>query len=314
MKLNETGEGVEDALFIHSWEWILARERLFSIESHRSTKRILELLKPIGELALLSRYISDNSSGTLKASADRIMMFCWQEMDEGDLLRRVLAVRPDLLIFSTLYGTFYRSGLSNEELHEQIKKMRFTPSYFNVDLPAWRRLDLLHGMFAIGLAKEGDLKVAFNSTWLAGCYEPWTLSEATAYGLTHTIFYMTDYGAVEGLLPEAVLTYLKQWLAVWENNYIDEGNLDLAAEMVMCRRCIGDISGANKFCNSSLANLLEDGAVPGPELGAVGLLFGEEDPLKSVFYQNYHTTLVACMASFMQSSFCEVKRTLQTIP
>lgn len=297
---NLTTNAIE--VYSQTWKWLHAQRAHFAIAPFRDSERLLDLVKPISELALLCQLIKRFPLSAAHEEADNALRFCWDQLGHGDLIAEILCARPDLIILTSLYATFKEAGRCNERLERQIGLMVATPAYFNADLPAWRRMDLMHGLWQLGLNGREAILNVYDGTWAAGNYPTWTISEAAAYGLTHAIFYATDYGAYPDSFPKENAIYLRDALPVWEAYYLREGNFDLAAEMVMSRYCIGDRYGCETFAERALVGCLDNGEIPGPKFGAVNLLYGEHDPIRHKFLQNYHTTLVTCIACAMMTS------------
>ncbi len=208
--------------------------------------------------------------------------------------------RPDLLTLSAIYAVFHANGYFNKGLHTQIERVVKTPGYFYLDLPAWRRLDLLHGLSSLNIDTDKEISSVFNNTWLAGKYSYWTITDATAYGVTHTAFYMTDYGRKPDGLPEDVISYLSAVLPKWAEYYLQEGNYDLASEMLMSMGCI-DMHPNYELISQFSAGQRKDGSYEGPPFGALNLIHGESDEERIGFLSDYHTTLVSCMAAYFCS-------------
>lgn len=127
--------------------------------------------------------------------------------------------------------------------------------------------------------------------------EPWAISEASAYSLTHTVFYTTDFGADIAGLPQAHVAYLKRWVPVWQCYYARAVNMDLLAEMIMVGRCLGLEEGESMWRAIADAQC-PSGAVPSP-LSRDWTESLAADPGKRDFFTNYHTTLVTIMAVAM---------------
>ena len=224
-------------LFDSSKDWIFKDLSRFRLDRGTNNARIVELLKPLGELtlaaSLLSRLPHLSTDQTWKMALD----FSWNQLREGNLLVDVLKERPDLLVMLSLYATLYREGYKNKILNDQISQLVNTPGYYQTDMLAWRRLDLLVGIEELEIKSNTELEIvdAFDRTWLSKCHSPWTITEPAAYGLTHTAFYMANYGLGASRLPNNVEDYLLENCLPWTRMYLDEGNYDLAAEMIMTR-------------------------------------------------------------------------------
>jgi hypothetical protein len=202
-----------------------------------------------------------------------------------------------------LYATLHREGYKNNKLDQQLSQLVDTPGYYEADMLAWRRLDLLIGVEELNIRDgvEREIATIFDRTWLSKRHAPWTLTDPTAYGVTHTAFYMTNYGFGVSRLPSSVQDYLLDNCLPWTRMYLDARNYDLAAEMVMTRCCVQKPLAASEqsLAKDFLDARMSDGALPCPPYGALSLLFGETDEARRHFLLHYHTVLVTCMASAM---------------
>jgi hypothetical protein len=121
--------------------------------------------------------------------------------------------------------------------------------------------------------------------------------EYDAYGITHTVLYATDFGA-RPLPGDAARMgrVLDRLLGV----YLDEGHLDLVAELLLCARiCGGPRPGAERRAWDRLAGAQRpDGSLPGPHFDPAVLASRTgERATAYVFRTCYHPTLVTAMAA-----------------
>ncbi len=290
-------------LFDSCRAWIFRDLSRFRLDKGSDPARLVELLKPLGELTLAASLLGKVPCLSTDPVWKEVLDFSWEQLQAGNLLVDVLVERPDLLVLLSLYATLAREGYHNKKLNNQIAHLIATPGYYDTDMLAWRRLDLLVGLEDLGLSDglESEIMDAFSRTWLSKCHNPWTITDPAAYGLTHTAFYMTNYGVGTTRLPIRVERYLLENCLPWARMYLEAKNFDLAAEMIMARCCIHsslDTSEQN-LCDEFLSARMEDDAFPCPPYGALSLLFGEDDPSRRHFLLHYHTVLVTCMASAM---------------
>lgn len=293
-------------LFDSCRNWIFRDLSRFRLDRGAAPERLVELLKPLGELTLTASLLRKLPHLSTDPVWNDVLDFSWEQLRAGNLLVEVLKERPDLLVMLSLYATLFCEGYRNEKLHDQIAQLVGTPGYYQTDMLAWRRLDLLVGIEDLGLtgSLDSEINQTFSRTWLSKCHAPWTITEPAAYGVTHSAFYMTNYGVGSSRLPPEVASYLLANCLPWARMYLDERNFDLAAEMVMTRCCIrSPLNAAEEaLAQAFLAARLSDGALPCPPYGALSLLFGENDPERRHFLLHYHTVLVTCMASAMAIS------------
>jgi hypothetical protein len=278
--------------------WIESNLSRFEVQCHLDDPELLELLKPLGELALTASLLSKIAPENHRQFFEDVLHFCWREFGQGELVRTVLIERPDLIVLSAITG-YFRPRWRNEALDFQLERMAGTPAYVLADIPAWRRLDLVHAFKKLGLTYPMSGEQVFQLTWLAGHHPPWTITHASAYGVTHTVFYMTDFGARPHELPLATRSYLVGALPLWLDLYLAEPHFDLASELVMVDCCAG-LNGDLRRAGDILAHaLLSDGSMPGPLEALMTFASSPADPPSRTFRENYHTTLVASMAAAM---------------
>lgn len=127
---------------------------------------------------------------------------------------------------------------------------------------------------------------------------PIYLSDYDIYSITHTLFYLTDFGR----LPETQLSSVRRRRACEIVGkllamQIYRGNWDLVGELLLSHHCLGATSD---FYASGWQALLAaqwpDGAVPGPNYRSQATEgMNDTDRQSYVFKHCYHTTLVAAL-------------------
>lgn len=273
--------------------WLSVHREQFSLANARSDEQLLRLIKPIGELALAASIL--RKRGRHSSWANQTLHYCWGELEQGNVLLRVLAARPDLVVASTLYACFYEVGLSNSRLDILLRHLEGCASCRSIEFPTWRRLDVAHGFAALGYRPfPSNPEVG---TWLYGLPEPWMISEDIAYAVTHEIFYITDFGWQPERLTCQISDYVTAWLPAWSEIWARQNNWDLFAEFAMVAACLGKPSGAML---DRLATVQDSGGYfPGPGGSAASLIGSQTSAPRACFLANYHTTLVALMAFAM---------------
>jgi hypothetical protein len=157
--------------------------------------------------------------------------------------------------------------------------------------------------FKHNLPSEEDI---FGQTYLGrileGPFNVVSIMEPDVYSITHTIFYLTDYG----LKPSKQLSGTKketalQIIDVLIGMTIPTLNWDLVGELILSSRCLQrhDSFWVKVAWDALMANQASNGAIAGP-----GCLLAEQqqasprDTFRD-FRQCYHQTLVATMAGFL---------------
>ncbi|MCL2732886.1 MAG: hypothetical protein FWE15_23050 [Actinomycetia bacterium] len=123
-----------------------------------------------------------------------------------------------------------------------------------------------------------------------------------AYALTHSSFYLSDFGAAAPQLPpgaaESALPLVRRLLA----HCVERKWWDLAAELVLTEACLGAEPLAAPWGAEAVACLARaqrpDGGIPGrsPRTAAAA-----SDPAAVRFEKGYHTTLVTALMALVVS-------------
>lgn len=278
--------------------WVEDHRRFFRFsEAQTSHDRIL-LLKPFAELVLAADLLL--TVGVHERMARDLLDWAWGEVDEGRNLLQHLAVRTDLGTCLHLAGSFRSWGYRLEPLENLVGRIARLASFEAMELQAWRRLALSRSLERLGLCDWPQDPL--RDSWLAARPEPWTVSLETAYAVTHEVFYVTDFGAQPGRLPDAIRGYLRLWLPSWSELFQSERNADLIGEFSMAADCL-EFSGWPSDPLPVLAQWQQrDGSLEGPE-GAGRRFVSRSDAVERVrFMKRYHTSLVALMAFAMRQA------------
>jgi hypothetical protein len=140
----------------------------------------------------------------------------------------------------------------------------------------------------------------FRSSLLRGPLNLAYVTDFEAYSVTHTIFYLSDFGSRPLLGPGPADLDHAVWLVDHLlGMYTRRGNWDLVAELLLSLQCLGRTSsilyglGWRALVDAQTA----DGMVPGPQFDpGKREAAGRECDLDHVFGTCYHTTLIAAMA------------------
>lgn len=286
-----------------AWGWATSHRRRFQLPSPVS-RWTIEQLKPLGELVLTADILRRTSLAHLadefSESIDATFEFAWTQLQEGELIASLLQSHPDLFGLTSLYATFSRNGYRNTTVDNAIATLSAMTAIRALEFPPWRALDIALALEQLGIQSSWIRRNLFEQTWLSAKPEPWMINSAAAYALTHTVFYMTDFGEHPANLPPDVTEYLTNWLPVWCEFYFSVNNLDLLGELLMVASCVG-LNSLDPLLEPAWDQLRRaqagDGLVPGPHS-----IFSEQQPNPQLeraadFYNHYHTTLVAAMAS-----------------
>jgi uncharacterized protein DUF6895 len=236
-------------------------------------------IKRIGELAMLAGTLIDHGDATARPWLE----LCWRWFDHGAALARVTAEQP---AFAAIYPSFHRHALRSEEVERAIGGA--LPAVVD---PALRLL-LASALAWCGLASPWDVDRLLDESWLAS--EPATFDTRAAYVATHVVLFLAPVGR----LGERHRRYVNRSLPSWIVRFAREGDLDLAAEMIMVAHALGHCVPERDW--SVLADAQEDdGLVPFRAAWR-----GRAVPPRTRFCANYHSTLVALAAASMCNALC----------
>ena len=271
-------------------------------------------LKALGELAGVCEVLCRPGPAALPA-ASVLLEFAWEQFGRGEVLAAFLERRP-FPVLGTIYAVFERRGWRHERTRELLAGLgrpgamaaaargprpsdRPFPvtAQYGPDGVAVLCLALALAWESLALPCPWSRARLFPLTWLARRPEASDLSVPEAYSLTHTVFFMTDWGAEPEGLGEAERAYLAARAGGWMASFQAAGNFDLYSELAITLACAGaPVPGEVEGVLGQAQQ--EDGRVPGPTACAAEGTPGIEDPERRRFVGAYHTTLVATLASF----------------
>jgi hypothetical protein len=143
----------------------------------------------------------------------------------------------------------------------------------------------------------------YKQTLLASTPPVMYLTDNDAYSITHTLFYLSDFGSRPlGTILKEELPQIRWMVGMLMGIYLRLKNWDLVAEFLICCRCLHWSPPCifDAAWEALLDAQLPDGSVPGP-LFSKRKLSEIDDESKRKDYclgQNYHTTLVSALAGF----------------
>lgn len=273
---------------------------MFSIKDIKNEEQLILLIKPIGEFVLIMELLK--RWGIKREIAKDNLRWAWDEFGQGKLFYNILKKRPELIILSSIYPAFFKSGFNNEEAFNLIKHLLKLKGCHGYDLPMWRRLDLELTKVNLGL-RSFDKKV-LSQTYFGNFPEPWLISNNFAYAITHEVFYITDFGTEKNNLPKEFQDYLKLWIPSWIEIFIEDQNWDITAELIMIGFCIGIKDDLDKYIYKLASQQQPDGIIPSPKGGGEFLMEKRDSNRRKRFLKNYHTSLVSLMifGAFLKKS------------
>ena len=279
--------------FQKSLNWLSAHHQNFSFRYEGENRDQLLLLKPFAEYLLTIDVL--RSVGVSEPFLADNMTEAWLETKEGEILLELLTARPDMVDIAGIYANFKRWGFSNVRLERWLAKLWDLESTRSLEMPIWRRIAHFYSFSRLGLTKFNQQLVA--DSWVASIPEPWTISDATAYAITHEVFYITDFGKLPNQIAPSIRDYIRLWLPAWTRAFIAESNWDLTAELVMVAACLRDTDWVETPLLRLVRSQMDDGFYPAPQGAGRQLVRQHHTPNRMNFVTNYHTSLVGLLAT-----------------
>lgn len=308
------GAGREDAVWQRGLLWLERNRDGFALPVGADPE--IFRLKALGELAAIAEVLRrpPDLPAALRARLHDLLLFAWQQLEEGEVLARYLERRA-YPVLGTTYAVFERLGWRHERTRQRLAEMgrpgglsaprapaaggvaEPVAAQYGADGVAVLCLGLALSWETLGLPCPWHRGRLFPHTRLAQRPEAEELTVPDAYSLTHAVFFMTDWGAQPDGLPAAERAYLTERAPRWMEAFRRQRHFDLYAELAVVLRCIDAPAPAE--AEPVLAAAQEaDGGVPGPAERVAERTRGIEDAGRRRFVSCYHTTLAATLASF----------------
>jgi len=217
---------------------------------------------------------------------------------EASLCRWNDALVPVLILAATLEAY----GLTSENNRRQmVQRVVRHSNVCIIERIPYRQLELRHildaGGFAHGLPSYREL---WSRTLVAHRPNLMFLSDDDVYGITHALFYVSDFAArsIDFLSPQEV-EHIHEAVTHLLGVYIRRKNWDLAAELLAAEKCLGRTSRHSVMGWRLLMEAQQaDGRMDGPYLKK---LADNERDAEHLFDACYHTTLVSALAGVVWS-------------
>jgi hypothetical protein len=253
------------------------------------------------------------SEAGIKALAELAIAYAWLEdcrsrasplaglspLQKSFELWRALALRP----------SGHRSAYHEDTLR-LLRRWRYPAVTETVP---YRVLDRQYFLWKFGsLKREPNWRKLYQTTTLARTRCIAHLNREDAYSVTHTLFYLTDFGNRPLPLDDYEKTRIKEIVEALLIHYWRTSYWDLVGELLINLECL---KMTNSVCYRGASNAfqrawLEDGAVPPhpieSEADSDDPKSNDKGPAAAVasFWRHYHTTLVGAL-------YCALTKSLQ---
>ncbi|WP_049573197.1 DUF6895 family protein [Streptomyces sp. SBT349] len=256
-----------------------------------------ETLKSLGELALAASIVrrAAVAGPDTARTAQELLDFAWRQFRAGDLLYELQRYTPAATYPLEIYVRFAGDGYRHAALEELVAHLTELRAARCAEQLPHRRLGVAAARRELGLPSPTDLAGEAGHTWLGGMPEPWMLDAGNAYGVTHAVFHLTNWGADPGGLPPALADYLELWLPVWVEVFTETRTWDLLGEFLMVGMCVARPVWYPRVWERLAAAQRPDGMLPN------GFTRPADDP-ELAFRNHSHPTIVAVAAGTLTVS------------
>lgn len=285
-----------DALILATLQsWVEENIEFFDprnrLDSHQ-----LPHLKAFDELALLA--LLETRHGVAKLLTPKIRNFANSVLEEQPVPRVFVDSIAHFQLVA-IPAALQAKNATHDSLRQLIRLCLPATATLSTERLPHRTLDVIYCAQKANLDFElfGDnVQRMFNSALqtsnLVLGTPPHAAGLADFYALTHTIFFISDFGAEP--IPAAINSRSKELarasIELALLRFGAEDNLDIVAELLWCLRILGGVSGtaAQYSIGKVVAAIGQKGYLPGPSLDSppkVAALYDE-------VYPNYHSTLL----------------------
>ena len=218
----------------------------------------------------------------------------WQRPEYRERLVR----NPEML---RMYGmtciALVHCGAGEHSYHEIFQRVLDQGYATAVEEVPYRCLDLRNMLDCGGFRHNLPSYISlYQKTLLAATPPLLYLTTEDVYSITHTLFYLSDFGAcsVDAILEEQLPT-VRWMIGALLGIFLRLRNWDLVAELLICCRCLrwSPPSVFEAAWEGLLDAQFPDGSVPGPTFSKDKMQQLSESEQRTYYVkQNYHTTLV----------------------
>ncbi|MFG2093473.1 DUF6895 family protein [Streptomyces sp. NPDC048612] len=293
MTVGRGDPGLLDRMVRDSLGWLDQARPFFRLPPNVTTDADPNLtLKPLGELAELTQLIGTlHPRDDIRQTARGLFAFAWNETRDGELFAELIRGEPFATYPVELYGVFAQAGLRHPEADALVGLMTRLRGWRVAREDHTRTLGVLNAERRTGLRRHADFGAVLALTGLGRLPEPWALDRKAAYGITHDVFHLTDWGRDRQRLAPELADYLRLWVPSWLENWLEEQLWDLVGELLAVTACLPaapyDAAAWQRLAGAQAA----DGSVP--EIGAAPTTGDRAE----AFTACYHSTLVTAFAA-----------------
>jgi hypothetical protein len=267
-------------------------------------------VKAFGELALVYAYLQEWRNPALSEHLPLWRTFIIKHLEDpafAQLARKRPAIAFAYLIpYLMLRATGYRSAYHEETL----RLLRRGNLLRAAEVVPYRVLEREHALYKSGWTRdEPRWRHLARATVLLQCNNPAAWDDEAAYSVTHTLFYLTDFGNRDAHLSLSELDRAVDTVECLLLHYWRIGHWDLVGELLVNLNCLRNCGSPiyEAAARAYHAAWREDGTVPGthrairasPARGEAARQLDRDKAVtrktSALFRLRYHPTLVAVL-------------------
>ncbi|MEU8928056.1 hypothetical protein AB0D10_45395, partial [Kitasatospora sp. NPDC048545] len=292
--------------------WLAAHRIRFDPDAAEKG-RVLFTRKALVEVALLVGLRARVESGSFDADGNYQALLDQVTTVAARASYRELVARDEraLLLYAGTYASQRLCGHSDSDFEHLIGQAVAGRHATCFERVPFRQLDLLHTLELAGIDHSMPTDSAVLPFSLL-CADPSTLKlrDSDIYAITHTVFYITDFGRRIPRWPAGFgLSHAVELLEALSLLCRQKENADLVAELLCSLLCLGIHDSAEvERAWAFLADLQEPtGRIAGPE-GVLPAELESGDPEYRDWATGYHTTIVAALAGILAGDAAIVRQ------
>jgi hypothetical protein len=238
--------------------------------------------KPLLELSMTCMLYSRHKNLNQDPRIGQIALFISRVWDRPEYWQRLTRFPEMLLLYGMTSIALRRCGFGNHcypELMQRVLKQGYASA---VEVVPYRALDFRYMLDCGGcehtFASYSDI---YKNTLLSKTPSVAYLTDEDAYAITHTLFYISDFGArPPDVIPPEQLPAVQRLTTSLLGVYLRSCNWDLVAEILVSCRCLNWRPNClfEAAWSGLLGAQLANGAVPGPYFCLLAVWSGLRPP------------------------------------